>query len=124
MWCFVSTSSFSDGITILASSLSDKAGGNGHFDDGMPARHQPLSPTNRHSPYYEGTSPLGSQHYYTSITTTGATLCLRASTSVGCTFIIPKPVFRCSRGHKWTCYRWAFRYLVHMPTAGWILGAV
>jgi hypothetical protein len=124
LWCFVSTSSFGDGVTSSMSSLNDKARGNGHPDDGMPTRHQPSSPTSRHSPYYEGTSSLGSRHHHSSTTTTGATLCLRASTSVGCTFIIPQPAFRCSTGHKWTCYRGTFRYLVHMPTPGWILGAV
>jgi hypothetical protein len=92
--------------------------------DVIPTRHQQSSPTSRHSPYYEGTESLGSRHHHSSTTTTGATLCLRASTSVGCTFIIPQPAFRCSTGHKWTGYRGAFRYLVHMPTRGWILGAV
>jgi hypothetical protein len=106
--CFILTSSFSDAITSSVSSLSDKARGNGHFDDGMPTRHQPSSPTSRQSPYYEGTSSLKSRHHHSSIMTTGATLCLRASTSVGCTFIIPQPAFRCSMGHKWTCYQGAF----------------
>jgi hypothetical protein len=67
LWCFVG-----DGVTSLASSLSDKAGGNGHFADGMPARQQPSSPTSRHSPYYEGMSSLGSRHYHSSTTATGA----------------------------------------------------
>jgi hypothetical protein len=124
LWCLVSTSSFGDGTTNLASSLGNIAGGNVHIANVIPARHQQSSPTSRHSPYYEGTSSLGSRHQHSSTMTTGATLCLRASTSVGCTFIIPRPAFRCSTGHKWTGYRGAFRYLVHMPTPGWILGAV
>jgi hypothetical protein len=124
LWCLASTSSFGDGTTSLASSLGNRAGGNVHVADVIPARHQQSSPTSQHSPYYEGTSSLRSRHQHSSTMTTGATLRLRASTLVGCTFIIPRPAFRCSTGHKWTGYRGAFRYLVHMPTQGWILGAV